>query len=159
MQSKTNIILIIAGVILFYSCSAKPENDLKNTEWLIGTWENKTTEGSVYETWNKITGNEYTGKNYIVNEKDTVIFETIRLVQEQEGLFYVPTVKDENNGLPVRFAGKTISEKQLVFENPQHDFPQIITYTPIGSDSLVAEISGTVNGKQEKQTYPMKRVN
>jgi len=38
-----------------------------------------------------------------------------KLVQEQTGLFYIPTVKNQNEGLPVRFAAKTISETQLVF--------------------------------------------
>ena len=158
MQTKTYLFIAIAGVILFYACSAKSGNNIENSEWLAGTWENKTPEGSVYETWSKSKDNEYAGKSYMVNEKDTVIFETIRLVQEQDGLFYIPAVKDENNGLPVRFAGKTISETQLVFENLQHDFPQIITYTKIGADSLVAEISGMINGKEERQTFPMKRV-
>jgi len=60
--------------------------------------------------------------------------------------------------LPVRFATKTISETQLVFENPQHDFPQTISYTKITADSLVAEISGTKNGHERKQIFPMKRV-
>ncbi|WP_447951723.1 DUF6265 family protein [Chryseobacterium koreense] len=122
------------------------------------TWENKTSKGSIYETWNKTSDNELSGKSYIVKEKDTIIFENIRLVQEQNRLFYIPTVKNQNGGLPVRFAAKTISETQLVFENPQHDFPQIISYTKISADSLVAEISGVRNGQERKQTFQMKRM-
>lgn len=79
-------------------------------------------------------------------------------MQEKNKLYYIPTVKNQNEGLPVRFAAKTISENQLVFENPQHDFPQIIAYTKITSDSLIAEISGTKNGQKRKQTFPMKRM-
>ena len=79
-------------------------------------------------------------------------------LQEQNNLFYIPNVNNQNGGLPVRFATKTVSDMELVFENPQHDFPQIISYTKINADSLVAEISGTINGKERKQTFPMKRV-
>lgn len=46
----------------------------------------------------------------------------------------------------------------LVFENPMHDFPQIISYTKITCDSLVAQISGEKNGQERKQAFPMKRV-
>jgi len=96
--------------------------------------------------------------SYIIQEKDTVVLENIQLVQKQEGLFYIPIVKNQNEGLPVRFASKIISETQLVFENPQHDFPQIISYTQINLDSLVAEISGTINGQDRRQVFPMKRM-
>jgi|GEM_PF-3228321 len=51
---------------------------------------------------------------------------------------------------------KSMSETQLVFENLKHDFPQIISYTKVTSDSLVAEISGTKNG--QKQIFPMKQM-
>jgi len=81
------------------------------------------------------------------------------LMKENSDLFYVPKVKDQNNGQEVRFKGKIISQTQLVFENPEHDFPQMITYKKINADSLVAEISGTTNGKTEKQAFSLKRVN
>jgi hypothetical protein len=45
----------------------------------------------------------------------------------------------------------------LVFENKEHDFPQKITYTKISNDSIVAEISGMKDGKQSKESYPMKK--
>jgi len=158
MRTELIITFAILCFIVLCAWTTKQINYIKKAEWLIGTWENKTPKGSVYETWDKTNETEFAGKSYIVNEKDTIAFENIRLVQEQDGLYYIPIVKNQNNGLPVRFATKTISETQLVFENPQHDFPQIITYTKINANSLVAEILGVKNGKERKQTFPMKRV-
>lgn len=158
MKTGTNIFIGLVGFVVLCAWTIKQINDIEKAEWLIGTWENKTSRGSIYETWIKANDNEFSGKSYVVKEQDTIVFETIKLVQEQNGLFYVPTVKNQNEGLPVRFSTKTISETQLVFENLQHDFPQIISYTKITSDSLVAEISGTKNGQEKKQTFPMKRV-
>lgn len=157
---KTGIKILTAIVVLAVpgAWTIKQTNDITKAEWLTGTWENKTARGSIYETWNKTSETELAGKSYIVKEKDTVVFENIRLVQEKDGLFYIPAVKNQNDGLPVRFANKTISETQLVFENPQHDFPQVISYTKITPDSLVAEISGTKNGRERRQLFPMKRV-
>lgn len=158
MKTGTKFVIAFVGFIVLCAWTTKQINDIKKAEWLIGTWENKTPKGSVYETWNKISETEFAGKSYIIKEKDTLVFENIRLAQEQDGLFYIPIVKKQNDGLPVRFATKTISETQLVFENPQHDFPQIISYTKITSDSLVAEISGNKNGQKRRQMFSMKRV-
>ncbi len=156
---KTKFFIAILGLIVLCAWTINQPTDIKKAEWLIGTWENKTPKGSIYETWSKVSDQEYSGKSYIVKEQDTMVFETIRLVQEEDELYYIPTVKNQNDDLPVRFMAKVISETQLVFENPQHDFPQVISYTKINADTLVAEISGTRNGQERKQTFPMKRVN
>lgn len=152
------IVLAIVSIIIFCSWTLQQINKKNNAEWLIGTWENKTQSGSIFETWTKISEVELSGKSYILKEKDTIVFETIQLLQEQDSLFYIPKVKNQNGDLPVRFSAKTISDTELMFENQQHDFPQIISYTKINSDSLIAEISGTKNGKERKQTFPLKRV-
>ena len=157
---KTGIKLFIATVSFTTLCawSANQANSIKDAEWLIGTWENSTTRGSIYETWSKTNVKMFSGKSYAIKEKDTLVFETIQLVWEQNSLYYIPTVKNQNGGLPVRFASKKISDTQLVFENLQHDFPQVISYSKMGSDSLVAEILGTKNGQERKQRFAMKRV-
>lgn len=143
---------------LLNACSPESVNDLEKAEWLLGIWENKSAEGISYESWRRISNREYAGKSYTVQNGDTVIFESIRLVQEPRGLWYIPAVKDQNKGLPVRFKGKSVSETEAVFENPEHDFPQIISYKKIGANALEAEISGTLQGKEQKQTFRMKRV-
>jgi hypothetical protein len=93
------------------------------------------------------------GRSYSIKDQDTIVFETYKLVQEQDSLFHIPIVKNENNNLPVRFVLKFFSDTQLLFQNPTHDFPQVITYTKINSDSLVAEISGTQNDKREDNHF------
>ncbi len=152
------IVLAIISVVIFCCWTTQKQNGIKNAEWLIGTWENKTQRGSVYETWTKGNNMELSGKSYMLNGKDTVVFETVKLIQEKNDLFYIPTVKDQNKSLPVKFTLKKQSDKLLVFENPKHDFPQKISYTKINADSLVAEISGIIKAKERKQTFPMKRV-
>jgi len=158
MKTGAKFFITVVSLIIFNAWTIKQKKDIQKAEWLIGTWENKTQKGSIYETWTKAGNNEFSGKSYSIKDKDTIVFENIRLVQENRKLFYIPTVKNQNDDLPVRFAAKSISENQLVFENPQHNFPQIIAYTKITSDSLIAEISGIKKGQKRKQTFPMKRV-
>lgn len=158
MKTGTKYSIAVFSFVAICAWTTKEPNDIKKAEWLIGTWENKTQRGSIYETWSKTNDNEFSGKSYIVKEQVTIVFENIRLVQEQDGLFYIPTVNNQNDALPIRFATRTISETKLIFENSKHDFPQIISYAKINTDSLVAEISGIKNGQERKQTFPMKRV-
>ena len=103
------IVLAIVSIIIFCSWTLQQKNKIKNAEWLIGTWENKTQRGSIFETWTKISEVELSGKSYSLKEKDTIVFETILLLQEQDSLFYIPKVKNQNGDLPVRFNAKTIS--------------------------------------------------
>lgn len=148
----------VFGISIMYAFVIKDVNNIDKASWLIGTWENKTQRGSIYETWMRVNDHELSGKSYIIQERDTVVFENIRLIEEEKGLYYIPVVKNQNEGLPVRFTAKIINENQLVFENREHDFPKVITYTRIGKDSLVAEISGIINGEERKKVFPMKRI-
>ena len=98
MKTGTKLFIAVIGLLLICAWTIKQTDDIKKTQWLIGTWENKTLKGTIYETWKKISDNELSGMSYIVKDKDTIVFETIRLVQEQEVLFYIPTVKNQNDG-------------------------------------------------------------
>jgi len=155
---KSILCLAFISSFALFACTNRPASDIEKAEWLTGTWETRTPEGSLYETWRRSNDSELLGKSYSLSGQDTMIFETMRLLQENDSLYYIPTVSDQNGGLPVRFAATRISGKQLVFENPTHDFPQVITYTGINADSLVAEISGDASGASRKQQFPMKRV-
>ena len=158
MKKLFKISLGLGIVVSINACSSEKTQNIQQADWLIGTWESVTSEGSSYEAWKKISHTEFRGQSYMLKGTDTVVFETIQLIQEQSDLYYIPKVKDQNKGQAVKFKAKTISQTQLVFENPEHDFPQLIGYNKINSDSLVAEISGTTDGKNEKQTFALKRV-
>ncbi|MDR2009900.1 MAG: DUF6265 family protein [Bacteroidales bacterium] len=149
------ILLIIVGSFIFCNIFSQ---ELKTAKWLIGVWENKTDRGSIYEEWIKINDNELAGKSYVLKGTDTIVFETMRIVHEQEKVFYIPIVKGENNDLPVYFNSKLITGDKLIFENPEHDFPQVISYTRTGKKSLIAEISGINDGKEERESYPMRKI-
>ena len=150
---------LITLLSLFTFCNwISQESEIKKVGWLVGTWVNKTSRGNIYENWKQVNTIELAGKSFALREKDTVVFENIRLAQERDTLFYIPVVKNQNNGQPVRFALKSSSATELVFENLKHDFPQRISYSKITIDSLVAQISGSRNGMEQNRVFPMKRV-
>jgi len=60
---------------------------------------------------------------------------------------------------PADFVASAVSDTLVVFENPEHDFPQRIIYRRRGADSLIARIEGTRNGKTRGIDFPYERVN
>ncbi|WP_027386030.1 DUF6265 family protein [Chryseobacterium gregarium] len=155
---KTKLILTIISLYISGSW-AQQQNKIDNLKWLLGTWETKTSKGSLYETWTRKNETEFQAKSYYLNKRDTIEFESVRLVEKEKKLHYMVSVKSSNRDSPVDFVSKAIRDPAfLVFENRQHDFPQMITYRKVGEDSLYAEISGNINGKLSKQAFPMKKI-
>lgn len=135
----------------------KTYEELEKADWLLGEWENTSAKGNLTETWKQENDSTFVGESFVTAAVDTVFQENVILQQKNDSLFYNVTVKGQNNNEPVAFYMTSANEKQLVFENPKHDFPNKITYNLISSDSLVAEISGMKDGKESKESYPMKK--
>lgn len=152
MKTSFQFVAVMLMAIFLFAWDINNLGQIDSVTWLIGTWENNTAKGSVYESWTRVNNIELAGKSFKVHEEDTVVFETIKLIEENNVLYYLPVVKNQNDGRPVRFTSKKVTKNELVFENLAHDFPQRIVYT------LVAVISGTINGSNRSMVFPMKRV-
>lgn len=140
------------------ACSNQAEDKLKDAEWLVGTWENHGPDGILYETWGKTASGELQGKSYMLNGPDTVFFETMELQHKGPGLQCHISIAGKRDSLPVTFISSSYDGKGFVLENSANDYPQKISYTQIGKDSLYAEISIAQGDPDKKQGFPMKRV-
>lgn len=151
-------ITLFALVLTFLSCQKKEtveKDKIKKADWLIGKWENTSPDGVLTENWEKVNDSTFSAASYFIKEADTIHFESIVLAQKGEGLTYIATVKGQNDGKPVAFPSTSETENKLVFENLQHDYPQKITYTKGANNTLTAEISGKLNGKQTTERFIM----
>jgi hypothetical protein len=137
----------------------KVEKDSKiaQARWMIGSWYNESVTPISYEVWRELDDTTFMGRSYSVRGEDTVTTEFIRLEQRGNEMSYIPRVPDQNSGMPVKFKLTSIDENRLIFENPDHDFPQKITYHLVSPDSLVAEISGVFKDQHRSRQFPMKR--
>ena len=167
MEKRIFNILFLVSFITICSCNRtsdvtiqKPEakRSIEKADWLIGEWQNISKEGIFTEVWIRKDDSTFSGISTFVIGKDTVLNELITLEEVKNELFYIPVVKNQNNGEPIPFKLTSITEKQLVFENPKHDFPQKITYSLVSQDSIYAEISGNNQGKAQSVSFPMKKV-
>jgi hypothetical protein len=149
--------LIISEFLLSGSAFSQEITDQFNKfNWLEGKWERISERSESFEIWEKISDSLFTGTNYSLRNNDTVSYESIRLEILTDGIFYIPTVKGQNEDKPVYF--KLISyEVEAIFENKEHDFPQIIIYKQEG-DSLKARIEGEINGSFKQIPFNFVRV-
>ena len=156
-----NTISLGCLILVLASCKedkSRTYEKINAANWLLGNWESKSVEGNLTESWKKANDSTFQATSYFIKEKDTLHFETIILKQKGEKVTYYATVQGQNEDKPIAFKLKTASEKELLFENLQHDYPQIINYTPITADSLVVKISGMQQGKPSSEQFSMTRI-
>ena len=152
------IILFVLTLLIAASCQkSKDVSKIVVADWLIGKWENNSAIGNLSETWKKVNDSIYEGESYFIKGKDTLHFEKIQMKQKGENLFYITTIKGQNKDKAVTFKHNDTIKKQLVFENPKHDFPQKISYSQITKDSIIIQISGIQQGKASSERYSMKK--
>lgn len=163
---KTNL-LFSAILFLTVACSnsktgasensVKKDPKIEQARWLIGSWQNESGTALNYEVWRELNDTTFEGQSFSIRGNDTVTTEFITLEQHGNEMSYIPRVPNQNSGMPVVFKLTFIDESRMTFENPAHDFPQVITYHLTSPDSMVAEISGMVKDQHRSRQFPMKR--
>ena len=82
-------------------------------------------------------------------------YEQLRLTWTGDSLVYHA---EPSGQPPADFTGGAPSDAGFSVANPAHDFPQRISYTRRGADSLIARIEGPGPNGVKGIDYPMKRV-
>ncbi len=155
-MKKTILFFILISTLT--SCTkSKQVSKIVVADWLLGKWENNSVDGNLLEIWKKTNDSIYEGQSFFIKGKDTLHFEEIQMKQNGEVLFYIATVKGQNNDKPVTFKHNNTIKKELVFENAKHDFPKKIVYSQLTKDSILIEISGIQQGKPSSEEFSMKR--
>jgi hypothetical protein len=138
--------------------NVSPGITLKHLAWLNGTWKSVVKNEISYEIWQKQNDTLMTGRGFTMVNKDTVFSEKLLLVQRGNDIFYIPSVKDQNEGKAVEFKFMEFNKGEFNFVNNKHDFPQRIIYKNPQPDFLCARIEGTDNGKFKKIDFNFLKV-
>ena len=123
--------------------------------WLVGCWEVSAGELMIEEHWMAVRGGTMLGMSRTVRGGELVGYELLLLHKEESGWVY----EAHPSGQPTAsFRSSVINDTSMVFSNPDHDFPQTITYFRISSDSLLARIAGDRSGRLHQVEFPYRRV-
>jgi hypothetical protein len=133
--------------------TSKPTvNDLS---WLSGCWESNRSGREISEQWMKPAGGTMLGMARTVANGKTVEYEFVQIRAEKDGAIYY--VAKPSGQSEAAFKLIKLQNREAIFENPEHDFPQRIVYRLEPDGSLFARIEGTVKGNARGIDYPMKR--
>ena len=122
--------------------------------WMAGCWR-LTTEGrTVDEQWTSPGGGAMLGISRTVKGDRLLEYEFVVLREQGDGLVYVAQPSGQPGG---EFPSKSVDGESVVFENPQHDFPQRIGYRRRG-ERLEAWIEGVRGGATRRIEFPYTRV-
>jgi hypothetical protein len=151
------IAIAVLSVALAQSAAAPPAPstaDISSLAWLAGCWTGTTGARTVEEHWMKPAGGTMFGMSRTVAGEKTLEFEFLELRQQGSGLAYIARPSGQPQASFQWVSGTRTSAR---FENPAHDFPQVITYTLNPDGSLLARIEGTSKGKPRAVDFPMRR--
>jgi hypothetical protein len=118
--------------------------------WLSGSWSGTSSGVDMEEHWTAPKGNSMIGVHRDVAKGRTLSFEFLRIEQQGDRIVYLSMPNGQSPA--TAFPLKEASDGRVVFENPQHDFPQRIIYWKDGHD-LRARIEGTINGKTGSEEW------
>tara|TARA_R110001599_G_scaffold80918_2_gene218522 strand:+ start:1398 stop:1865 length:468 start_codon:yes stop_codon:yes gene_type:complete len=131
--------------------SAKKE--FNKLTWILGSWERvNLKEGyTAFEIWEKESEYVYSGLGVSLRGTDTTFVEKLRIEIKDNEVMYVADVRA--NATPTYFKMTQITNSSFISENPEHDFPKMISYELKGDD-LTAIIS---DGGEKKMGFFFKK--
>lgn len=139
------IIILLGLICIVFSCSSEP-SQMEKLNWLLGEWSHisNTEDEKTFEVWQKAADGSFEGLGCTIKNGDTTFVEHLKIELKEGSLYYVADVS--HNEHPIYF--KFVEHRHHFFlsTNPEHDFPQTISYNQ-NQDSLEVHISGE-NGKK-----------
>jgi hypothetical protein len=142
--------LLLAGFVL-----VQQPVSVERVSWLQGCWELSSGQRTVEEQWMAPRGGVMIGMGRTVRGGALVEYESVVIRQQGDRLAYEAHPSGEPSAV---FLSSTLNESTVVFENPQHDFPQKVGYQRSGAGSLLAWVEGTEKGQTRRIEFPYKRV-
>ncbi len=111
---------------------------LSRLAFMTGCWNGEAGTGTtIEEHYTTPTENVMLGTTRYVSGGRTVSFELTTIRRDSTGVYLTPYPNGEASDV---FRLTRIEDRTVVFENPEHDFPQRITYQQTAEDALGARV-------------------
>ncbi len=130
--------------------------DVSRLSWLSGCWAYDDEAPGSGEHWMPPAGGTMFAVSRTVRDSRTIAFEYLRIEETGEkslALFASPSGQS-----PARFDMVSLKNNEVVFENPEHDFPQRIIYRLTDGGRLLGRIEGQSGGRLKAVDFLMSRI-
>ena len=123
---------------------------IRDVGWLAGCWEVTRGNRHVTEQWTSADGGTMLGVSRTIDNGKTSEYEFV-VIREADGrLEYVAKPSRQPEAI---FTSVRVTRDEVIFENPQHDFPTRIHYRR-QADGLLASIEGSIDGNRRTIEFP-----
>lgn len=159
LRSLSILAVLMAAIFVQAADKEKqlPAPKVDQLAWLAGQWRQEKAGRVIDEQWMTPAGGMMMGMARTVAKGKVVEYEFVQIREGPGGdLYYVARPSGQAEAA---FRLKTIDDKAVVFENKEHDFPQLIGYILQPDGSLLAFIEGPKpDGTTKRIEYPYRRV-
>ena len=162
----TVVLALLAGAILWLRSEYSPFSEhsdagegaaalvgpIHDVSWLTGCWKHVESGFRRDEQWMAPLGNTMIGMSRTVARGETVEHEHLRIETREGRLAFVARPSGQ---VEATFLQVELTDSMAVFEAPEHDFPQRITYQHLDRNLAVATIEGEEDGITRIIEFPM----
>jgi hypothetical protein len=134
-------------LISFAACAAELPS------FLTGCWSGSSGDLTFEENWTRPSAGNVMGISRTFKGGRMVDSEFMRIEVRGSDLIFTPRIGTRQTS--VEFRLKSQSPTEVVFENPEHDFPQRVIYRAVNG-GLTGRIEGNEKGKFRSEDFPMK---
>jgi len=159
---KRMLVLLLLPVVLLAADAPAPGKAtaavaINQLAWLAGHWRMEKGGRVVDEQWMAPAAGVMLGMSRTIARGKVVEHEFLQIREGPGGaLYYIAMPSGQKEAA---FQIVSLSATEAVFENPQHDFPQKISYTLRPDGSLLAAIEGPgKDGQTRRVEFPYKRI-
>lgn len=161
MRSISVVSLLVAGAGLLAASPQRPRAvapapALASLQFMSGCWQGLGADGAlIQESYTASTADLMLGMTRYVRSGKVVDYEFTIIAERDRDLVMTPHPKGQQSA---SFRLKELERGRAVWVNPEHDFPQQISYQKLGGDTLRAAIAGPQEGKTQTIAWAMARV-
>ncbi len=134
-----------------------PPPTIAKLAWLAGHWRLEKGGRVVEEQWLAPAGGLMLGMGRTIAKGRLVEFEFTQIREGPGGeLFYIAQPSGQKEAA---FKLLSLSDREVVFENKEHDFPQDVGYVLQADGTLLAYIEGpAADGTTRRIEFPYQRI-
>jgi hypothetical protein len=148
-------VLAVALLLLPVVPAYADDISVSRMRWMTGCWTAIGGESGSGEQWMAPAGRSMLGMSRTVSDGETVASEFLLIAEDDEGR--IALVALPSGQRPTTFVLLSQSDNEIVFENPEHDFPQRVLYRLMPGGILLGRIEGTLDGNARGVDFPMKK--
>lgn len=127
--------------------------------WLAGCWKGEVNKREFREFWHPPRGNIMVGVSRTALPERTISFEYLRLEPKADGIYYVSGSPGKpESAFKLVQGARDGNDEIYTFKRGGADFPSTLVYRRAGGGWLYIEVAGQVKGRDDKVTYPFRRV-